>query len=248
MRNKQIRIIVSFAIVLMLCIGNYGLSYAANKNDLESYLNDLNKIVETIEKNSTKKVAKQKIKEVKKIEKKINKLKINERVKAIAKQDASEVKSLCYEVRNDKKLTEIAKLKAKNCKFRIGSTKVINKEIKSKNVDDIIRKEAANQLNMKFIKFNTNVLSIVASDENYKVQEVSSLASEIRSQVLSINTSYFEVEDYTKLDLELMDAVLDTNDAMKEFSSGKLTVAEYIQKRTNILKVLDQYAPFDLEP
>lgn len=247
MNNKKSKIIVGFAIALILCIGNYGLSYASSKNNLKNNLSELNKIVEKIEKTSTKKVAKKKIKEIKKIEKKIDKLKINERVKEIAKQDATEVKSLCYEVKNNKKLTDIAKLKAENCKFRIKSTEIINKNIKNKNLDDIIRKEAAKQLNKQFINFNDKVLSVVSSGKNYKTEELSKAASEIRSQTLSINTSYFKVKDYTKLDIELMDAILDANDAMKEFSKGKLTVGEYIKKRTNILKISDKYGPFDLE-
>lgn len=243
MNHKTSKVIIGFVIALIFVIGNYASSYAATKNDLEMNLNQLTKIVEEVEKTGTKKVAKKKIKEVKKIEKKIEKLKINNRVKKIAEEDANEVKMLCYEVRNNKKLTDLAKFKAENCKLRISSTQLINtkKNEGVKNLDYIIRKEAAEQLNNQVMNFNTYVLSVVASNKNYKTGELDDMASEIRSQVLSISLSYFEIEDYTRLDVDLMDIINEVLDSMQDFSKGKLTVGEYIKKRT---KFADEYQQF----
>jgi uncharacterized protein YktA (UPF0223 family) len=238
-----IKMSLSLFMIMVLFIGNFNLSYADSKNDLDTNLNKLTKIVETIEKTSTKKVAKKQLKESNKIYKKLKKLTISEKVKNIALDSAYSVQELCKEVKKENKLTPTLKLKADNCKVKIESTKVINKGLKGKKLSEVIRIEAARQLNYQSNNFNDKVLGVFTSKKEYDTDKLNATLSEIENQTSDIE-NYFSGSK-TNYDYEIINAISDAKIAMLKFKAGKYTVAQYINKRTEFLDKINKYAPFD---
>lgn len=234
---------LSLLIIMMIIIGNLNLSFADSKNDLDTNLNELSKIVLTIEKNSTKKATKKQLRKTKKVYKKIKKLNINEKVKNIAVDSAYSVQELCKEVKKENKLTPTLKLKVDNCKVKIESTKIINKGVKGKKVSEVIRFEAARQLNYQSINFNNKVLGVFTSNKEYDIDKLNATLSEIESQTSEIE-NYFN-GNTTNLDYDIINAISDAQLAMLRFKAGKYTVGQYINKRTEFLDKINMYAPFD---
>jgi hypothetical protein len=242
--KKTVRVALSVIVVMVFIIGNFNTSFSASKNDLNVYLNDLTNIVDTVKEDGSKKVAKKQLKKAKKIYKKVDKLNINDRVKSIALVNAYEVENLCKQVKKDEKLTQITTLKTNACISNLKSAKTVNKSIKSKSLNDVIRTEAARQLYYQSKSFDKNILNVISSGKEYDTNKMEALFSEITDQTSDIDSCYFR-KATTSYDTELINAATSAHGAMLDFRLGKLTVAQYDSKRTAFLNVADKYGNFN---
>lgn len=230
----------SLLMIMMFIIGNLNLSFADSKNDLDTNLNKLYKIVLTIEKNSTKKVAKKQLRESKKVYKKIKKIKCNAKLKSIALEYSYSVVELCEDLKKEKKMAPtLFKLKIENCKSQIKSVKIINKGIKGKKTAEIIRSEAANQLINKTTLFEDKVLAIFTSNKEYDKDNFDDVIREIIYQTSDVN-KYFKIEE-TNVDVEVENLCYDITNTMYAFKHGKISVGEYRFKIIDYKKRLEPY-------
>jgi len=229
--------------ITLFIFSNLNLSFADSKSDLNTNLTNLTKVLDKIEKNPTKKVAKKQLKEVKKINKKLNKLNVNQRVKDAALDNASDVMQLCKDVKKEYETKSIVKLKIENYKVKIESTKTINKGIKGKKLAEVIRIQAARQINYQLTNFDNKVINVIMSDKEYNEDEFEKTMSETRNQISGIR-NYFN-KNKTNLDSEIVNATIDIESAMQSFHLGKYTVKEYEVERLKALNKIDKYAPFE---